>query len=245
MSELWNRPTGLPDQEWMFWRKLAETCFALCIRYLAGVLDLAGFWESLRSAHSQVADKLCCRMVQVLKDIGVDIPTLEIIEEVPVDYDGVDLLATALLGGLSSWFRKLDRDNWAVQSLYKTFTQGLQLLREPQAGELLPNSSASATSLFEDIMPTTCQDWVLNVMVDNIVSDPDEENLGQSIESLDDSPSQTADLDSEEVPPEENTTAENSDSSEEDDAVSDITRYEQQFGMASEHSDVLEDLVSG
>jgi hypothetical protein len=69
-------------------------------------------------------------MVQVLKDIGVDIPTLGLIEEAPVDYDGVDLLATALLGGLSSWFRKLDQDDWAVQPWYKTFTQVLQLLRE-------------------------------------------------------------------------------------------------------------------
>jgi hypothetical protein len=84
-----------------------------------------------------------------------------------------------------------------------------------------------------------------NLSAHSIVSDLDKENLGQSIESLDDSPSQTADLDSEEVPPEENTMAENSDSSEEDDAVSDITGYEQQFGMASEHGDVLEDLVSG
>ncbi|KAJ7833767.1 hypothetical protein B0H14DRAFT_3710244 [Mycena olivaceomarginata] len=223
---------------------VGQNCAALCIQYLAGVLDLPRFWQNLGSAHSQVADKLCCRMVQVLKDIGVDIPTLGLIEEAPVDYDGVDLLATALLGGLSSWFRKLDRDDWAMQPWYETFTQVLQLLREPRAGELLPNSSASATSLFEDILPTTYQDWVLNVMVDNIVSDLEEENLGQSIESLDDSQSQTADLDSEEMPPAETTVAENSDSSEED-AVSDITGYEQQFGMASEHGDVLEDLING
>jgi hypothetical protein len=44
---------------------------------------------------------------------------------------------------------------------------------------------------------------------------------------------------------EESTDSEGLDSSEEDDAVSDITGYEQQFGMASEHGDVLEDLVSG
>jgi hypothetical protein len=69
--------------------------------------------------------------------------------------------------------------------------------------------------------------------------------LGQNIESLDDLQSQTADLDSEEVPREGNPAAENSNSSEEDDTVSDITGYEQQFGMASEHGDVLRDLVSG
>jgi hypothetical protein len=28
MSELWNRPTGPPDQEWIFWQKLAQTCLS-------------------------------------------------------------------------------------------------------------------------------------------------------------------------------------------------------------------------
>jgi hypothetical protein len=90
----------------------------------------------------------------------------------------------------------------------------------------------------------TVNDSMDNLSAHSIVSGPDEENSGQSIESLDDSQSQTADLDSEEVPPEEETAAENSDFLEEDDAVSDITGYELQFGMASEHGDVLEDLVS-
>ncbi|KAJ7824302.1 hypothetical protein B0H14DRAFT_3145736 [Mycena olivaceomarginata] len=243
---------------------------ALCLRYLAGVLNLPGFWKNLGHTHAQVAHKLCCRTVCVLKDIGVDIPSLGLIEEAPVDHDGVDLLATTLLGGLSNWFGKLDRKDWVDQPWYGSFAQVLQLLREPRAGELLPNSSVTATSLFEDILPTTYQDRVLNVMVDNqnhtvpteqsthaanhstdnlsahsIVSDPDEENSGQSIESPDDSQSQTAGLDYVEVPPEENTASENSDSSEEDDAVSDITVYEQQFGMASENGDVLEDLING
>jgi hypothetical protein len=69
-------------------------------------------------------------MVHVLKDIGVDIPSLGLIEEGPVDYDGVDLLATALLGGLSSWFEKLDQKDWPNQRWYQSFTQVLQLLRE-------------------------------------------------------------------------------------------------------------------
>jgi hypothetical protein len=69
-------------------------------------------------------------MVCVLKDIGVDIPSLGLIEEAPVDYDGVGLLATTLLDGLSSWFHKVDRDHWAMQPWYESFTQVLQLLRE-------------------------------------------------------------------------------------------------------------------
>jgi hypothetical protein len=69
-------------------------------------------------------------MVWVLKDIGVDIPALGLIEEAPVDYDGVDLLATTLLGGLSTWFGKLHCKDWANQPWYESFAQVLQLLRE-------------------------------------------------------------------------------------------------------------------
>jgi hypothetical protein len=71
-------------------------------------------------------------MVRVLKDIGVDIPSLGPIEasEAPLDYDGVDFLATTLLNGLSNWFGKLDRRDWAVQPWYESFAQVLWLLRE-------------------------------------------------------------------------------------------------------------------
>ncbi|KAJ7787289.1 hypothetical protein B0H14DRAFT_3580682 [Mycena olivaceomarginata] len=136
MSELWNRPINPTNQEWMFWQKLAATC--LSNTTISAILE-----------ERSVSDSTTCSEegLSVLKDIGVDIPTLGLIdsEEALVDYDGVDLLATALLGGLSFWFHKLDRDDWAMQPWYETFTQVLQLLREPRAGELLPNSSASAT----------------------------------------------------------------------------------------------------
>jgi hypothetical protein len=59
-------------------------------------------------------------MVCMLKDIGVDIPSLGLIEEAPVDYDGVDLLATTLLGSLSSCFGKLDQKDWAIQPWYES-----------------------------------------------------------------------------------------------------------------------------
>ncbi|KAJ7798238.1 hypothetical protein B0H14DRAFT_3545391 [Mycena olivaceomarginata] len=206
---------------------------ALCLQYLAGVLNLPGFWQNSGCVHAQVAHKLCCQMVWVLKDIGVDIPALGLIEEAPVDHDGVDLLATTLLDGLSSWFSKLDRDDWAMQPWYESFAQVLRLLRD-QNHTVPTEKSTHAANHSTD-----------NLSAHSIVSDPDKENSGQSIEALDDSQSKTADLDFEEVPPEENTAAENSDSSEEDDAVSDITGYEQQFGMASEHGDVLEDLING
>jgi hypothetical protein len=50
-------------------------------------------------------------MVRVLKDIGVDIPSLGPIEasEAPLDYDGVDFFITTLLNGFSNWFGKIDQ----------------------------------------------------------------------------------------------------------------------------------------
>ncbi|KAJ7824716.1 kinase-like domain-containing protein [Mycena olivaceomarginata] len=77
---------------------------ALCIRHLAGILDLPGFWLDTGSVHSDVARKLCMKMVQVLKDIGVDvIPSAESMEpESPFDYEGVDLLADKVLAGIIS-----------------------------------------------------------------------------------------------------------------------------------------------
>ncbi|KAJ7327431.1 hypothetical protein DFH08DRAFT_332008 [Mycena albidolilacea] len=239
---------------------------ALCLRYLAGVLNLPGFWQNLGCAHAQVAHKLCCRMVQVLKDIGVDISSLGLIEEDPVDYDGVDLLATTLLSGLSSWFDRLDREDWTRQPWYGSFTQVLQLLREPRAAELLPWSSASATSTFEDVLPTTYQDRVLNVMVENqntvpgeqaipagnqstdnlsthsVQSDISQESSQQGIEPLHDPQSQPPTPDPEGMPPEQNTADENPDPPEEDDIVSDNNGCEEQFGTALEHdSDVRGD----
>jgi hypothetical protein len=56
----------------------------------------------------------------------VDIPSLGLIEQDPVDYDGVDLLATTLLSGLSSWFDRLDWEDWTRQHgmkvLHKCFS---------------------------------------------------------------------------------------------------------------------------
>jgi hypothetical protein len=49
-------------------------------------------------------------MTEVLKDIGVDILTLGPLNEPesPLDHDGVDLLDTMILSGISIWFEKLD-----------------------------------------------------------------------------------------------------------------------------------------
>ena len=49
---------------------------ALCVRYIASILDLPGFWLDAGGVHADVANKLCWEMTRVLKDIGVDILTI-------------------------------------------------------------------------------------------------------------------------------------------------------------------------
>ncbi|KAF8182808.1 hypothetical protein K438DRAFT_1839912, partial [Mycena galopus ATCC 62051] len=94
----------------------SEYSAALSIRYLAAVLDLPGFW---------------LKMENVLKNIRVDLPLLGPIEESEAlfDYDGLDILATKVLGGISSWFTKIKQEDWSVQLWYESFTKVLQLLR--------------------------------------------------------------------------------------------------------------------
>ncbi|KAF7328488.1 hypothetical protein MVEN_02535700 [Mycena venus] len=140
---------------------------AICVRYLGGVLALPGFWQDTGKIHSYVANRLCCEMVRLLKDIEVDVQTLGPIDESepPFDYEGVDLLSTLILNGLLNWFSKLDKDDWGLQVWYESFKEFIQLLRRPRAAELLPGSSACATSSFEHILPTVHRDEDLNVLV--------------------------------------------------------------------------------
>jgi hypothetical protein len=69
-------------------------------------------------------------MARNLKDIGVDILALGPIDESepPFDYEGVDLLATTILTGVSDWFKKLIKEDWSVKPWYDSFMQFLQLL---------------------------------------------------------------------------------------------------------------------
>jgi hypothetical protein len=103
----------------------------LCIRYLAGILNYPAFWLNMGIVHSHVAKKLCCRMVWVLKDIGIDILTLGLPDEVELffDYGGIDFLATTLLAGLSGWVGKIPPEDWSSHSWYGSFRDLIQLLR--------------------------------------------------------------------------------------------------------------------
>ncbi|KAF8182857.1 hypothetical protein K438DRAFT_1724845 [Mycena galopus ATCC 62051] len=147
----------------------SEYAAAVSVRYLGGVLDLPGFWLKVERVHAHVATKLCCRLVQVLKDIRIDIPLLGRIEEseAPFDYDGLDILATKVLSGISSWFAKIEQADWSVQPWYESFTKVLQLLRAPRAAELLPHSYDCASNAFENIVPTTFHNLELHVMVNS------------------------------------------------------------------------------
>ncbi|KAJ7327429.1 hypothetical protein DFH08DRAFT_1026306 [Mycena albidolilacea] len=192
ISALWDRSTGPPDKEWIFWQTLAVT----------------GYWFNM---------------------IGL-------IEEAPVDYDGVDLLTTTLLGGLSNWFGKLDRKNWTDQPWYGSFAQVLQLLWDQNHTVPTEQSTHAANHSMDNLSAHT------------IKSDHDanQESSKQGIESLDDSQSQTSNLSADRLSLQDDESL-SSDFSDPmiNDTGSDLSEYEEQFGTASGHGDVLEDLING
>ncbi|KAF7368171.1 hypothetical protein MVEN_00136100 [Mycena venus] len=128
-------------------------------------------------------------VVQALKDIGVDILAFGSSDESepPFDYEGVDFLAMQILTGVLGWFNKLDRDYWDRQPWYESFTELVQLLRKPRAAELLPHSSACASSSFEDVIPTFHENAELKLMVDheNKTTDTPDKNRDDSLLELD------------------------------------------------------------
>ncbi|KAF7346915.1 hypothetical protein MVEN_01443800 [Mycena venus] len=151
---------------------------ALCLRYLGGILDLPGFWLDMHGMHVHIANKLCRKMVQVLKDLGVDVLALGIIDEQepPFDYNGLDFLGTRILNGVSGWFTQLEGEEWSAQPWYEKFIELVELLRRPRAEELFPQSSAYAVTNFQDIFPTCYKDADLNVVVDGNEERQDNQN---------------------------------------------------------------------
>jgi hypothetical protein len=81
--------------------------------------------------HTDVARKLCAEMVRVLKDISIDIlPSEELPRsEDPFDYDGVDVLADAILVGISSWLSQMNPTEWPLQPWYLQLREVVHLLR--------------------------------------------------------------------------------------------------------------------
>ncbi|KAF8182841.1 hypothetical protein K438DRAFT_1840021, partial [Mycena galopus ATCC 62051] len=157
ISLLWSSSIGAPSKDWTLWKTLAATSLtdtaisailetsliaefgkcheeglgvierlliehdctfseyaaAISVRYLGAVLDLPGFWLNME------------------RDIRIDIPLLGPIEEFEArfDYEGLDILATKVLSGISSWFTKIEQADWSVQRWYESFTKVLQLWR--------------------------------------------------------------------------------------------------------------------
>ncbi|KAJ7282239.1 hypothetical protein C8J57DRAFT_1218470 [Mycena rebaudengoi] len=124
------------------------------------------------SVHSDVTRKLCVEMVLVLRDMSIDIlPSEEFSRsEAPFDYDGVDLLADAILVGISSWLREINPTEWALQPWYLCLLEVVHLLRGPISAALLPKSFSRATSnSFEKDIPTIYREVELDVMVETSI----------------------------------------------------------------------------
>jgi hypothetical protein len=125
-------------------------------------------------------------MVRVLKDISIDIHPSEEFprSEAPFDYDGVDVLADAILVGISSWLRQINPTEWPLQPWYFHLRQVVHLLRgcvqclrgvylvhnitlRPISAALLPKSFSRASSdSFEKDIPTIYREVELEVMVE-------------------------------------------------------------------------------
>ncbi|KAJ7757609.1 hypothetical protein B0H16DRAFT_1689610 [Mycena metata] len=149
-----------------------DTVFAsaLCVRYLAAILELPDFWSDMGPVQSDVNRKLCSEMIVILKDIGVDDLMLGSLPEdsnTLLDYEGADLLATIILRGLSSWIARINKDEWPLQPWYQPSRELLRLLRMPQSEELLPTAAACAASAFEHFEHVYFQEAELTVYVAN------------------------------------------------------------------------------
>ncbi|KAF7333874.1 hypothetical protein MVEN_02344500 [Mycena venus] len=160
---------------------------------------------------------MCREMVRVLKDLGVDVLTLGVFDEgePPFDYEGVDFLATRILDGLSNWITKLEPEDSPAQPWYESFIDLVGLLRRPRAIELLPDSSAYATTNFQKILPTCYEAEALNVAV---VMDGERERTDNRKSTHD----QLADLECEN----NSTSSDHSQNSDQDDAQGPDSDYE-------------------
>ncbi|KAF7334934.1 hypothetical protein MVEN_02243100 [Mycena venus] len=174
ITALYNRDFVAINAEWEFWRTFAAGCLSDS--------DIGAMLEERRICELAICDEglslverlliesnssLCYEMFRMLNDMGVDILTLGSMDESEpqFDYEGIDLLATVILDGLSTWCSTLDRGDWALQAWWNNYRQFVQLLRMPRAAELLPQSSGRAASI-QDLLPTSYQDAKLNVTVD-------------------------------------------------------------------------------
>ncbi|KAJ6497324.1 P-loop containing nucleoside triphosphate hydrolase protein [Mycena sanguinolenta] len=118
--------------------------------------------------HSDIARKLCVKLLQVLEDTSLDILPSEPLPtpESPFDYEGVDLLAETVLVGISSWCRVINAATWVLQPWYTVFREVVHLLRRPLSAALLPSSFACATSdSLEKDIPTTYREVEFDIMV--------------------------------------------------------------------------------
>ncbi|KAF7343073.1 Mitogen-activated protein kinase [Mycena venus] len=126
---------------------------ALCMRSLGEIVALDEFWVQLKTdktmdfelaatetPHTAV-NMLCLTMIRTLQD-------LEPAETgpSPFDYEGVDILADAILTRVSDRFEDLDPTDWRVELWYPNFCQVVQLLHQPWCAERLPHSYKRAIS---------------------------------------------------------------------------------------------------
>jgi hypothetical protein len=80
----------------------------MAVRYLGGILEFPSFWDQeFHANHETVTNKLFEKVGQLINDLDVTSisPTRDAPNKIRVDFDlqGTDLLAFALMRGISFW----------------------------------------------------------------------------------------------------------------------------------------------
>ena len=103
----------------------------LLTRYLSGILEMPTFWEDAQYKDQCFAvEKLCMRMVELIKDTGL---TSDDLENEPgqlasMDLDGIDLLADSILAGVETWMKKKEADELRAGCWVEKFSTLIILL---------------------------------------------------------------------------------------------------------------------
>jgi len=115
----------------------------IAIRYLAGILELPGFWSEDYKVQKFTMDKLCQQTLRLIEDITPGSATAN--DSCRLDSlapDGVDALAAAVLVGGEEWLHKKTRirgsDGWLINFI-KLFNilQGYELLTQSCGSALM------------------------------------------------------------------------------------------------------------
>ena len=155
----------------------------IAIRYLGGILELPSFWRQSGTLYRAVVQRLLCRAIVLLKDLGVDSPAINgFTGDLSVDVEGVDIFCDALLSGIQTWLPSISSSTITSELWYPSLQHVLQLLRQyghsvllcvsalkscrPETECRLPRSWGIATAAqLRELVPSNSEDRLVDILV--------------------------------------------------------------------------------